>query len=136
MATQQVQQRAAGGIAYTLTRRRVRNINLRVRADGSVAASASARVPAAYVDAFVAARADWVRAAQQRAAARRAQEAEQPDLPPPPCQKYICNIVHAFTGKCKQKGGHAARCFIRLVAAKATHHFILKCGILVVRDTG
>ena len=27
-------------------------------------------------------RADWVRAAQQRAAARRAQEAEQPDLPP------------------------------------------------------
>ena len=66
MATQQVQQRAAGGIAYTLTRRRVRNINLRVRADGSVAASASARVPAAYVDAFVAARADWVRAAQQR----------------------------------------------------------------------
>ena len=66
MATQQVQQRAAGGIAYTLTRRRVRNINLRVRADGSVAASASARVPAA----------------QQRAAARRAQEAEQPDLPP------------------------------------------------------
>ena len=69
MATQQVQQRAAGGITYTLTRRRVRNINLRVRA-------------AAYVDAFVAARADWVRAAQQRAAARRAQEAEQPDLPP------------------------------------------------------
>ena len=82
MATQQVQQRAAGGIAYTLTRRRVRNINLRVRADGSVAASASARVPATYVDAFVAARADWVRAAQQRAAARRAQEAERPDLPP------------------------------------------------------
>ena len=82
MATQQVRQRAAGGITYTLTRRRVRNINLRVRADGSVAASASARVPAAYVDAFVAARADWVRAAQQRAAARRAQEAEQPDLPP------------------------------------------------------
>ena len=39
-------------------------------------------MPAAYVDAFVAARAGWVRAAQQRAAARRAQEAAQPDLPP------------------------------------------------------
>ena len=50
MATQQVQQRAAGGIAYTLTRRRVRNINLRVRADGSVAASASARDWAARAD--------------------------------------------------------------------------------------
>lgn len=42
-------ERTAGGITYTLTRRRVRNINLRVRADGSVAASASPRVPAAYV---------------------------------------------------------------------------------------
>ena len=57
-------ERTAGGITYTLTRRRVRNINLRVRADGSVAASASPRVPAVYVDAFVTARADWVRTAQ------------------------------------------------------------------------
>ena len=47
MAAQKVQQRTAGGIAYTLTRRRVRNINLRVRADGSVAASAAVRVPEA-----------------------------------------------------------------------------------------
>ena len=61
----------------------VRNINLRVRADGSVAASASPRVPAAYVDAFVTARADWVRTAQARAAARRDREAaEAPALPP------------------------------------------------------
>lgn len=38
------EQRVSAGIAYTLTRRRVRNINLRVRADGSVAASAPARL--------------------------------------------------------------------------------------------
>ena len=77
-----MQQRTAGGITYTLTRRRVRNINLRVRADGSVAASASARVPVSYVDAFVAARADWVRSAQARAAVRRErEEAERPELP-------------------------------------------------------
>ena len=76
-------ERTADGITYTLTRRRVRNINLRVRADGSVAASASPRVPAAYVDAFVTARADWVRTAQARAAARREREAaEAPALPP------------------------------------------------------
>ena len=74
MAAQKVQQRTAGGIAYTLTRRRVRNINLRVRADGSVAASAAVRVPVSYVDAFVAARADWVRSAQARAAVRRERE--------------------------------------------------------------
>lgn len=66
------QPRCAAGIAYTLTRRRVKNINLRVRADGSVAASAHRLVPAAAVDAFVAARASWVRAAQARCAARRA----------------------------------------------------------------
>ena len=82
MAAQKVQQRTAGGITYTLTRRRVRNINLRVRADGSVAASAAVRVPVSYVDAFVAARADWVRSAQARAAVRRErEEAERPELP-------------------------------------------------------
>ena len=64
-------ERTAGGITYTLTRRRVRNINLRVRADGSVAASAWPRVPAAYVGAFVTARADGVRTAQARAALYR-----------------------------------------------------------------
>ena len=52
--------RRAGGVEYTLTRRRVRNINLRVRADGSVAASAAPWVPASAVDAFVASRSDWV----------------------------------------------------------------------------
>ena len=73
----------AAGVTYTLTRRRVRNINLRVRADGSVAASAAPRVPVMVVDAFVASRADWVRSAQARAAARREREAaRQPELPP------------------------------------------------------
>lgn len=68
------EERCAGGVRYTLTRRRVRNINLRVRADGTVAASAARRVPASAVDAFVASRAAWVRSAQARAAARRSQE--------------------------------------------------------------
>ena len=38
-------ERTAGGITYTLTRRRVRNINLRVRADGSVAAERTSCFP-------------------------------------------------------------------------------------------
>ena len=84
-------ERTAGGITYTLTRRRVRNINLRVRADGSVAASASPRVPAAYVDAFVTARADWVRTALRTgtlAFARRL------CTMPLPAQEYV--VVHEF----------------------------------------
>lgn len=84
MAKANAQTRTAGGVVYTLVRRRVRNINLRVRADGSVAASASRWVPAAAVDAFVAARAAWVRQAQIRAAARRdADAAAEAALPGP-----------------------------------------------------
>ena len=41
MASAKTEQRLAGGVAYTLTRRRVRNLNLRVRADGTVAAVAA-----------------------------------------------------------------------------------------------
>ena len=82
MAASREQTRVAAGVTYTLTRRRVRNINLRVRADGSVAASASPRVSAMKVDAFVASKADWVRSAQARAAARRERiAAQQPELP-------------------------------------------------------
>ena len=70
--------RCAGGVAYTLSRRRVRNINLRVRPDGTVAASAAPRVPAAVVDAFVASRAGWVENTRRRLAARAATEAAVP----------------------------------------------------------
>ena len=91
-------ERTAGGITYTRTRRRVRISFLRVRADGSVAASASPRVPAAYVDAFVTARAGWVRTAQARAAARREREAaEAPALPPKAealAYMHSHNIIH------------------------------------------
>ena len=78
MAQPKTAVRRAGGVEYTLTRRRVRNINLRVRADGSVAASAASWVPASAVDAFVAARADWVCRARQRVAARSEAEAAVP----------------------------------------------------------
>ena len=77
MALPRQQTRTVAGVTYTLTRRRVRNINLRVRADGSVAASAAPRVSVMKVDAFVASKADWVRSAQARVAARREQEAAQ-----------------------------------------------------------
>lgn len=72
------QARTAAGIAYTLTRRKVKNINLRVRPDGTVAASAPVRTPAAAVDAFVAAKADWIRAAQAKLQAQARQQAAQP----------------------------------------------------------
>ena len=100
-------ERTAGGITYTLTRRRVRNINLRVRADGSVAASASPRVPAAYVDAFVTARADWVRTAQARAAARREREAAA-TCPGGAMPKIAVRDMNTRWGSCSLRTGTLA----------------------------
>ena len=74
MALPRQQTRTVAGVTYTLTRRRVRNINLRVRADGSVAVSAPLGAPLAQVDAFVAGRARWIEAARVRALARGEEE--------------------------------------------------------------
>ena len=68
------QYRAAGGVRYEFKRKRVKNINLRVRADGSVAVSAPLGAPLALVDAFVAGRARWIEAARVRALARGEEE--------------------------------------------------------------
>ena len=74
MALPRQQTRTVAGVTYTLTRRRVRNINLRVRADGSVAVSAPLGAPLAQVDAFVAGRARWIEAARVRTLARGEEE--------------------------------------------------------------
>ena len=56
---QETQLRTAGGIQYELTRKRVKNLNIRVREDGTVAVSIPLRTSAEAADRFVAARADW-----------------------------------------------------------------------------
>ena len=66
-------QRQAGGVCYQLTRRRVKHLNLRVRADGTVAVSIPLRTGVREADAFVLAHKEWIEAAvarQQRRAAR------------------------------------------------------------------
>ena len=60
------QQRQAGGVCYELARRRVKNLNLRVRSDGTVAVSIPMRTPVREADAFVLAHRDWIEAAVQR----------------------------------------------------------------------
>lgn len=67
-----VQQRRAGGIDYELTRRRVKNLNLHVREDSTVAVSIPLRTPAAEADAFVASRAGWIEQARRRQRQRQA----------------------------------------------------------------
>ncbi|NCB63453.1 MAG: M48 family peptidase [Clostridia bacterium] len=71
--------RTAGGVTYVLTVKQVKNINLRVKADGSVAVSAGRRVPKGEVDRFVLSRAGWILAHMEKMRARL--EAPNPDVP-------------------------------------------------------
>ena len=66
----------AGQTEFELERKRVRNVNLRVRADGSVYVSAPQRVPLAEIERFVASKEPWIaqkRELMQRRATQRAQ---------------------------------------------------------------
>lgn len=55
-----------GEVTYELTRKAVKNLNLRIRPDGSVAVSAPRRVPLAELDAFVLRKAAYIHQAQAR----------------------------------------------------------------------
>jgi len=57
---------AGWGLEYEYTPKRVKNINLRVRSDGTVAVSAPRGVPLAQVEAFLLSRRGWIEAARQR----------------------------------------------------------------------
>lgn len=63
-------------LEYTLERKQVKNINLRVRKDGSVYASAHPSVPANRVDAFVMAKEPRIRKAQTHFRERKQQKTE------------------------------------------------------------
>ena len=72
------QLRTAGGIRYELTRKKVKNLNIRVREDGTVAVSVPLHTSAEAADRFVAERAQWVQEARERARRRAARDAQQP----------------------------------------------------------
>lgn len=59
-----ISRRTAGGIAYLLERKPVRNLNLRIHRDGTVYLSTSPDVPAEEADDFVRRKAEYIRKAQ------------------------------------------------------------------------
>lgn len=71
--------RCASGIEYMLIRKKVKNINLRVKGDMTVAVSAGKSVPAAAIDAFVVSKRSWIEAAKAnlRQKSSRLSEAEK-----------------------------------------------------------
>jgi len=67
-----------GEIIYELTRKRVKNINLRIRRDGKVCASAGGHVPAESIDALIASKAAWIIKAQIQTRSRKQEAAPLP----------------------------------------------------------
>ena len=60
---------SSGTLTYTLTRKRVKNINLRIHPDGRVAVSAGAWVPLSAIEAFLRREEPFILAAERRRAA-------------------------------------------------------------------
>ena len=58
-------------IPYTLVRKKVKNINLRVHPDGSVTVSAPKSMPKSVIDAFLNEREAWILSAQKKAAQKK-----------------------------------------------------------------
>jgi len=80
----------AGPITYTLTRKRIKNWNLRVR-EGQALLSVPLRVRDAQADEFVASRADWILRALERQSQRGRQPLEQ--LPRQQCADILIRAV-------------------------------------------
>ena len=70
-----------GPMEYRLTVKQVKNLNLRLRSDGTVAVSLPRRAPRSAADAFVRDRADWI--VRHRQALQRDQGAVLPAPPDP-----------------------------------------------------
>ena len=49
-----------GDISYTLTRKPVKNVNLRIKPDGTVLVSAHSRVPVKFIEEFIAGKQDYI----------------------------------------------------------------------------
>ncbi len=77
---QGVMMRHVGDIFYDVYRSRVKNLNLRIRSDGTVVMSIPLGTPWEEADRFVARRADWIRKTQAKQKARR-EEMERTPLP-------------------------------------------------------
>ena len=112
------QYRAAGGVRYEFKRKRVKNINLRVRADGSVAVSAPLGAPLAQVDAFVAGRARWIEAA--RAVGTSGAESDY-------YERNARNILTTWGDRDQSLNDYANRTWAGLVAAYYKPRWELFC---------
>lgn len=78
----------SGFFEYSLQRKRIKNLNLRVRADASVCISAPLRMPQAQIEAFLQQKASWVLKTRQKMLAKPA---------PAPCHYTKEQCLALFT---------------------------------------
>lgn len=82
-----------GIITFELERKRVRNLNLRIRQDGSVYVSASPRSPLGAIDAFVMEKGAFIRRAQAQYAKQAQRSAALPPVPRGECLALFTQAV-------------------------------------------
>ena len=89
-------------IEYSLIRKNVKNINLRLKSDGSVVVSASRNVSAKYVDDFVMRKGQFICDALQRVEIRKNNvPQEKPMLTADDCEmlNHICKEIYPLFGE-------------------------------------
>lgn len=82
-----------GIITYELERKRVKNLNLRIRQDGSVYVSASPRVALGAIDGFVMEKGAFIRRAQAQYAQQAQRSAALPPVPREACRALFTQAV-------------------------------------------
>lgn len=81
-----------GVISYQLTRKKVKNVNLRIKQDGQVLVSAPPRVPAAFIDDFIRQKQDFILSALAKFEEKRELRQDTP-------KKYITGESYTLLGK-------------------------------------
>ena len=98
--------REAAGVSYTLTRKNVKNINIRVTERG-VFVSAGKGVPLSAVHGFVTQKADWIQKALQKIAAENENQKAEDTPPINECEAifapFVAQVWALFQNKLPQK---------------------------------
>lgn len=98
MRQEEARRGEVNGIPYTLYRKKVKNINLRIAPDGSVRVSAPARVSTARIEAFLCSKAGWI--AQNRSRALQTQAKRQQPFPytKAQCEALFMPVLRQYFG--------------------------------------
>ena len=84
-------------IPFTITRKKIKNLYLRVHPDGTVSVSAPKRLSDKAIRDFVNSKSDWIEAQLQKLEERKQKQAADPAFVPEP--SYITGEIHYLWGK-------------------------------------